>query len=197
MIGLLGKLRYSEPNAALSYGDVVAVKRHMDFYHHFGVYAGGGKIIHYAAEKGDFGKRDMVTVHLSPFREFLGDSRNYYVVSLKKGSGIRAYSPEETVRRAYSRLGESSYNLITNNCEHFALWCKTGVNGSHQVEALLAETVTALSAVALTAAFISEDGKRINRLAFGQPEPFQIRTGSPEEIENTDQCYKEETANEF
>ena len=39
------------------------------------------------------------------------------------------------------------------------------------------------------------DGIEIYRI--GQPEPLQIRTGSPGEIENTDQYYKEETANEF
>lgn len=44
------------------------------------------------------------------------------------------YSPEETVQRAKSRLGEKDYFLLTNNCEYFALWCKTGVHESHQVQ---------------------------------------------------------------
>lgn len=46
------------------------------------------------------------------------------------------YSPEETIKRARSRLGEQEYDLALNNCEHFALWCKTGVSQSHQVDAL-------------------------------------------------------------
>jgi len=37
------------------------------------------------------------------------------------------------VDRAASRIGERSYNLILNNCEHFANWCATGVAISHQV----------------------------------------------------------------
>lgn len=49
----------------------------------------------------------------------------------------KVYSPEETVQRAYSRLGEVSYDLIRNNCEHFAIWCKTGISESHQVNHLL------------------------------------------------------------
>lgn len=49
----------------------------------------------------------------------------------------KVYSPEETVKRAYSRLGEKSYNLIGNNCEHFAIWCKTGIAESYQVNAVL------------------------------------------------------------
>lgn len=47
------------------------------------------------------------------------------------------YSPEETVERAKSRLGEKDYNLATNNCEYFAIWCKTGVHESHQVNSII------------------------------------------------------------
>ena len=43
------------------------------------------------------------------------------------------YSPEETLKRARSRLGERNYDLADNNCEHFALWAKTGISGSSQV----------------------------------------------------------------
>lgn len=44
------------------------------------------------------------------------------------------YTPEETIQRARSRLGETKYDLIFNNCEHFAIWCKTGIHESHQVD---------------------------------------------------------------
>ncbi|HEX3031835.1 MAG TPA: lecithin retinol acyltransferase family protein [Bacillota bacterium] len=47
------------------------------------------------------------------------------------------YSPEETLKRARSRLGENSYSLLLNNCEHFAVWCKTGLSRSYQIEKLL------------------------------------------------------------
>ena len=33
-----------------------------------------------------------------------------------------------------SRIGEQRYNLLFNNCEHFANWCKTGRHRSSQVE---------------------------------------------------------------
>ena len=49
----------------------------------------------------------------------------------------KVYSPEETVSRAYSRLGETNYNLLTNNCEHFAIWCKTNLSESWQINDLL------------------------------------------------------------
>jgi len=47
---------------------------------------------------------------------------------------MHIYSPEETVTRARSRLGEKEYSLLLNNCEHFAIWCKTGLHKSYQIE---------------------------------------------------------------
>jgi hypothetical protein len=52
-------------------------------------------------------------------------------------SGFHLYSGRETVERARSRIGEGSYSLIFNNCEHFAVWCKTGISHSSQVNIVL------------------------------------------------------------
>ena len=38
------------------------------------------------------------------------------------------------VERATSRLGEKKYSLFINNCEQFAMWCKTGESSSDQVK---------------------------------------------------------------
>ena len=42
--------------------------------------------------------------------------------------------PDVVIQRARSRVGEHKYNLLTNNCEHFARWCKTGQHRSIQQE---------------------------------------------------------------
>jgi hypothetical protein len=52
-------------------------------------------------------------------------------------SEFHLYSGKETADRARSRLGEDKYNLIFNNCEHFAVWCKTGISESSQVSSVL------------------------------------------------------------
>ncbi|KAK7089955.1 hypothetical protein V1264_009828 [Littorina saxatilis] len=39
---------------------------------------------------------------------------------------------ERVVERAKSRLGRSSYNALTDNCEHFAMWCFNGTKKSEQ-----------------------------------------------------------------
>ena len=47
------------------------------------------------------------------------------------------YSGDEAVERARSKLGQGGYNLALNNCEHFAVWCRTGVKDSSQVNHIL------------------------------------------------------------
>ncbi|WP_115018956.1 lecithin retinol acyltransferase family protein [Synechococcus sp. UW140] len=42
-----------------------------------------------------------------------------------------------TLRRAMGRIGEQNYNLLFNNCEHFATWCKTGRHHSAQVNSVI------------------------------------------------------------
>jgi len=59
------------------------------------------------------------------------------IYKLFKRMNYKLYSPAETLRRAKDRLGESSYSLFFNNCEHFVVWCKTGVSESHQVNEII------------------------------------------------------------
>ena len=39
---------------------------------------------------------------------------------------VECSPPSEVLSRAKSKLGESKYDLFSNNCEHFATECKTG-----------------------------------------------------------------------
>lgn len=59
------------------------------------------------------------------------------LAAIQRSNDYHLYSPDETIQRAKSRLGESQYDFIKNNCEHFAIWCKTGLHESHQVDAFL------------------------------------------------------------
>lgn len=140
-------------------GDVISVNRGL--YKHYGVYVEGGKVIHYTGANGpdDFNG----IVRETSLDEFLNGAESFsvcrfpvqpetYNSSLDKKHIIfsiwqeiknfrlrdyHLYSGEETVRRARSRLGEGGYNLAMNNCEHFAVWCKTGIKDSSQVNHVL------------------------------------------------------------
>ena len=55
------------------------------------------------------------------------------IIHAIKSAEYKVYSPEETVRRAESRLGEEDGYPTS---EHFAVWCKTGIAESHELESL-------------------------------------------------------------
>lgn len=146
-------------------GDILEVPR--GFYSHFAVYIGKGKVIHYAAEDGDWGGE--ISIHEADFSEFIRDCTSFKILSFPNEYGefdkrtidfttsacvispnidldfkkfskkmkYHLYSAEETVKRAKSKIGETEYSLIFNNCEHFAIWCKTGIHESRQVENVL------------------------------------------------------------
>ena len=63
-----------------------------------------------------------------------------------KLQGYHLYSGDETVRRARGELGKEGYNLVCNNCEHFAVWCKTGLKESSQVNQAMELLLSVLSA---------------------------------------------------
>lgn len=57
--------------------------------------------------------------------------------SEKNRSAKKVFTPQETVSRARSEIGKGEYNLVVHNCEHFAIWCKTGVASSEQVKKII------------------------------------------------------------
>lgn len=144
-------------------GDVIGVsrKKALNIYEHYGIYLGDGSVVHYAGEGADFlGEKQVRVASLS---SFLQDDRDYFIlyfdplfrsprkIQVRTSFNLsdisvenqlvfmgrnryRIYSPEETITRALSRVGENKYDLVFNNCEHFAIWCKTGVSESFQVK---------------------------------------------------------------
>ena len=56
------------------------------------------------------------------------------VAVFDKKEAQRAFSRDEIVARATARLGETGYNLIHNNCEHFVYECVFGVKYCSRAE---------------------------------------------------------------
>lgn len=88
------------------------------YYSHHGIYYANDKVAHYN------GKRISIT-SLKKFSK----SKTIRVRNYKECSSSRT-----VVRRVEKRLGEKEYNLIFNNCEHFATWCKTKKHRSKQID---------------------------------------------------------------
>ncbi len=120
-------------NKVLKEGDVVWVQR--IGYKHFGIYVGEDNIIHYTST--DNRENTIMQTNMS---FFLQKKTHWFVIDFDELTNISnwsVFSAEETVKRAKSRLGEDKYNLVVNNCEHFAFWCKTGISESDQINELL------------------------------------------------------------
>ena len=127
----------TEKDKQIRPGDVIFVERAGNLYRHYGVYVGDGEVIHYSSEDGDFGEN--ISIHKTVMERFLDGAGKYYICRFPKQSRIKGYhlyTKRETVERAYQRLGERRYDLLNNNCEHFAVWCQTNISNSSQVKML-------------------------------------------------------------
>ena len=101
--------------------DHLQTPRQHGLFNHHGIDLGDGTVAHYLEGR---------EILRSPLVEFC---RGQPVTPVAYPEG--SCSPVGvTLRRAMGRLGEQRYNLLFNNCEHFAHWCKTGRHRSSQVE---------------------------------------------------------------
>ena len=102
--------------------DHLQVPRRHGLFQHHGIDLGDGTVAHYLEGR---------QILRSPVEEFSrGQPLSVVAYSHCSPTGV-------TLRRAMGRLGEQNYNLLFNNCEHFAHWCKTGRHRSRQVEQVM------------------------------------------------------------
>ncbi|MEY2858527.1 MAG: hypothetical protein RLZZ74_2840 [Cyanobacteriota bacterium] len=115
-------------------GDCIYVYRNFGqlqgVYKHYGIDCGDGTVIHY--------RKPSEVIEQTSFAIF-SRGNPVYVAEYSEGFG---YIPDVVVERAKSRLREQEYNLLSNNCEHFASWCKTGISDSKQIRNYLPAITT-------------------------------------------------------
>ncbi len=97
-------------------------------YVHHGIYAGEGRVIHYAGFDRAFRRGPVEETSVELFARGRG-------VQALPGSAAQ-FGGAEAVARARARLGENRYRVLSNNCEHFVHWCLSGTPRSTQVERL-------------------------------------------------------------
>ena len=98
-------------------------------YKHYGVFIGGNKVTHFAPLGGNEISMENGIIHETTLENFLKGRALHVDLEV-----IPAFSEQEIVKRAMSKVGEKGYNLINNNCEHYARWCVTGNSESFQVD---------------------------------------------------------------
>jgi HRAS-like suppressor 3 len=119
-------------------------------YVHHGLYAGGGRVIHYAGFGSRFRRGPVEEVTLDRF----AGGRGWQI----KPWAAPKYTGQAAVERARSRLGEDRYSIWSNNCEHLVEWAVGGVPRSAQVEALAARVRRGLSMLGAAAPMRSLTG---------------------------------------
>ena len=102
--------------------DHLQVPRQHGLFHHHGIDLGDGTVAHYLEG------REILRSSTDDFSQ----GQPLTVIAHADASPTRV-----TLQRAMSRIGEQDYNLLFNNCEHFATWCKTGRHRSGQVDSVL------------------------------------------------------------
>ena len=97
-------------------------------YRHHGIYAGQGRVIHYAGPV----RYPRGCIEEVPVEDFVRKRLIHIAEAPSQARGV------DIVQRARSRLGECHYDLLNNNCEHFCNWCLLGESRSFQIESLTA-----------------------------------------------------------
>ncbi len=116
-----------------SAGDMVRVQ--LGGIYHYGIYVSDDEVIQFGLAPN--ARRNIpdaeISVLASDIDVFLaGGFLEVGVADRKERKKHR--SPKETVKIARSRIGERGYNILYNNCEHFAYECLTGEKYSSQTD---------------------------------------------------------------
>lgn len=132
----------------LEEGDLVEFNRGP--YSHWGVYIGNEEIVHLSGDENDgingqVGLTHFFTISGVRFNKAKVVKENFWKVTAdskaKKNNGkdrkCTPLSPDEVVEKALSMMGEIGYNVLWNNCEHFAAFCRYGQKWSEQADKFL------------------------------------------------------------
>uniref|UniRef100_A0A9J7XDD8 LRAT domain-containing protein n=1 Tax=Cyprinus carpio carpio TaxID=630221 RepID=A0A9J7XDD8_CYPCA len=121
-------------------GDLIEIFRGR--YQHWAIYVGDGYVIHVVTASGHSnsgtssvttGKGGNVTVKKEKLQDVAGNDK--YRISNRLDNSYEPYPIEDILKEAESLVGkEFPYNLLLNNCEHFATLVRNGIPHSQQVE---------------------------------------------------------------
>jgi len=118
-------------NRKPEFGDQIRVNRGL--YYHYGIYSSDQSVFQFAAPEGVEINFENAIVHETSLLEFLKggtlEVRDYTTEELKKKR-----SPSEIIEYAKACVGEKGYDLVSNNCEHFANRCTFGESSSSQID---------------------------------------------------------------
>lgn len=108
-------------------GDLIRVK--VNFYYHYGIFKDNETVIQFGLPDNSNTPSDQIKVLTTDIYTF----SNGAFIETAKYEGfekLKKRPPEQIINTAMSRLGEGGYNILNNNCEHFATECVFGERSS-------------------------------------------------------------------
>ena len=116
------------------FGDQIRVNR--GFYYHHGIYVDDNNVIQFGSINGELDP-SKARVIVTTLQDFLKNATFLEVREFNEEEVAKKRSPSDVVNYAFMQLGRGGYNLISNNCEHFANECLFGTKKSEQVDEVL------------------------------------------------------------
>jgi hypothetical protein len=113
-------------------------------FDHYGVYIGRSQVIHFSGGKiiktslrkfSDYDEKmiqPFLTTGFGGIISFFCNRDVIVDVMAFDSSAIASITDKDCVKRADLTIGKTDYNFLFKNCEHFAVWCRTGVAESSQ-----------------------------------------------------------------
>ena len=117
-------------------GDIIRVK--VKFYHHYGIYLSDDQIVQFGLPDNTGLDPDRIAVTVTDMDGFrIGGDLEVAKLTVKER--LKRFSPNKTKALALSRIGETGYNILHNNCEHFVNECVFGRHESSFVAGVRTE----------------------------------------------------------
>lgn len=105
------------------FGDMIRTK--VRFYYHYGIFVSDGEVIQFGLPNDPFRSADQIHVIRTDITAFL-QGGELEVMTPEKQERKQMRTPEQIVTIARQRIGEGGYDILHNNCEHFASDCVFG-----------------------------------------------------------------------
>ncbi len=101
------------------------VRTKVQFYHHYGIFVSETEVIQFGLPDDPLRPANQIRVLHTDVLSFL-QGGDLEVMVPDKATRRQMRSPEQIVAIARQRIGEGGYDILHNNCEHFANDCVFG-----------------------------------------------------------------------
>lgn len=105
------------------YGDMIRTK--VRFYHHYGIYVSDERVIQFGMPDNTGTPNEQIHVMTTDIYTFLNGG-TLEVGQPDREERKKMRSAKQVVELAEGRLGETGYDILHNNCEHFVNECVFG-----------------------------------------------------------------------